>query len=308
VASAFFIVTANAWMNVPRGFQIVHGHVTHVDPLAAMFNPAWATETSHMVVGSYLATAFGVAAVYAVGMLRGRRDAYHRKAIAVALSMAAILAPLQVGVGDLLGRTVAQNQPAKLAAIEGVTQTERGAGLNAGGIPVPGHAAPVLNIKVPHLLGLLAFDQPNATVRGLNSFPKANRTPLAGPVRQAFIGMVGIGTGLVGLGLWYWLRRRRNGPGPEDRLTLVALAAAGPLAFLANELGWLVSELGRQPWVVYGVFRTSSAITTAAGLGATFTAFTLLYIGLTALTVWAVRRLSTGAADILPSTPLVVVS
>jgi cytochrome d ubiquinol oxidase subunit I len=149
----------------------------------------------------------------------------------------------------------------------------------------------VLNIKVPHLLSVLAFDKPNATVRGLDTFPKADRTPLAAPVRLAFIGMVGIGTGLVALSLWYWLRRRRNGPGPEDRLTLLALAAAGPAAFVANELGWLVSELGRQPWIVYGVFRTSSAITTSPGLGATFTAFTLLYIGLSALTIWSVRRL-----------------
>src|SRR6201986_594493 len=107
VASAFFIVTANAWMNVPRGFQIVPGRGTHVDPLAAMFNPAWATETSHMVIAAYLATAFGVASVYAVGMLRGRRDAYHRRGLALGLATAAIMAPLQLGVGDLLGRTVA---------------------------------------------------------------------------------------------------------------------------------------------------------------------------------------------------------
>jgi cytochrome d ubiquinol oxidase subunit I len=291
-ASAFFVVTANAWMNVPRGFQLVHGRVTHVDPVAAMFNPAWATETSHMILGAYLATTFGVASVYAVGMLRGRQDAYHRKAIAVALSTAAILAPLQVGVGDLLGRTVAANQPAKLAAIEGVTHTERNAGLNIGGIPIPGHPAGVFNVKVPHLLSLLAFDTPNATVRGLETFPKADRTPLAGPVRLAFIGMVGIGTGLVGLTLIYWLRRRRAGSGREYRLTLFALVVAGPLAFLANELGWLVSEFGRQPWIVYGVFRTSSAITTSPGLGVTFSAFTLLYIALSALTIWAVRRLT----------------
>ncbi|MBV8217600.1 MAG: cytochrome ubiquinol oxidase subunit I [Solirubrobacterales bacterium] len=292
VASAFFIVTANAWMNVPRGFQIVHGHVTHVDPLAAMFNPAWATETSHMVLGAYLATSFGIASVYAVGMLRGRRDSYHRKAIAVALSMAAILAPLQLAVGDLLGRTVADHQPATLAAIEGVTRTEQGAGLNIGGFPLPGHTGEVLNVKVPHVLSLLAFDNPNAPVRGLDTFPKADRTPLAPYVRLAFIAMVGIGTGLVALSLWYWLRRRRGSNGPEDRLTLAALAAAGPAAFLANEFGWLVSELGRQPWIVYGVFRTSSGITTSPGLGATFTAFTLLYIGLTALTLWAVRRIA----------------
>src|SRR5580704_5360846 len=297
VASAFFIVTANAWMNVPRGFQIVHGRVTHVDPLAVLFNAAGATETSHMVLGAYLATTFGVASVYAVGMLRGRRDAYHRKSITVALSVAAIIAPLQLGVGDLLGRTVAQHQPATLAAIEGVTHTETGAGLNVGGIPLPGHATTVFNVKVPNLLSLLAYDKPNARVRGLDTFPKADRTPLAGPTRLAFIGMVGIGTGLVLLGLWYWLRRRRNGPGPEDRFTLLALAAAGPLAFLANELGWLVSEFGRQPWVVYGVFRTSSAITTASGLGATFAGFTVLYIALSAVTVWGVRRVSTGTPE-----------
>jgi len=145
---------------------------------------------------------------------------------------------------------------------------------------------------VPHLLGLLAFDKPGATVHGLGSFPKADRAPLAGWVRLSFIGMVGIGTGLVALGVWYWLRRRRGGRGPEDRLTLLALAAAGPAAFLANELGWLVTELGRQPWVVYGVFRTSGAVTTSPGLGATFTAFTLLYIALSALVVWSARRLA----------------
>ena len=300
-ASAFFIVTANAWMNVPRGFRIAHGRVTDVHPLAAMFNPAWATETSHMVLGAYLATAFGVASVYAVGMLRGRRNAYHRKAIALGLGMAAILAPLQFGVGDLLGRTVAAHQPATLAAIEGVEHSERGAGLNVGGLPLPGHGGTVLNVRVPHLLSVLAFDQPNATVRGLDTFPKADRTPLAGPARLAFIGMVGIGTGLVALGLWYWLRRRRHGPGPEDRVTLIALAAAGPLAFVANELGWLVSEFGRQPWIVYGVFRTSSAITTAPGLGAIFTAFTLVYAGLTALTALTVRRLAAKPVEGLPA-------
>src|SRR6478672_12053620 len=164
VASAFFIVTANAWMNVPRGFQIVHGRVTHVDPLAAMFNPAWPTETSHMVLGAYLATAFGIASVYAVGMLRGRRDPYHRKAITLALATAAILAPLQVGAGDLLGRTVAHNQPAKLAAIEGQFPTERGAGLSLGSFPIPGHDRSVLNVKVPKLLSIVAFDDANAKV------------------------------------------------------------------------------------------------------------------------------------------------
>jgi cytochrome bd ubiquinol oxidase subunit I len=298
VASAFFIVTASAWMNVPRGFRLEQGRVTHVNPLAAMFNPAWATETSHMVLGAYLATAFGVASVYAVGMLRGRRDSYHRRALALGLATAAIMAPLQLGVGDLLGRTVAQNQPAKLAAIEGQYPTERGAGLSLGSFPVPGHDRAVLNVRVPKLLSVLAFDDAHAKVRGLSSFPKRDRTPLTLPVRLSFLGMVGIGTFLVALSLWYWVRRRGR-PRPEDRWTLLALAASGPLAFLANELGWLVSEFGRQPWVIYGVLRTRDAVTTASGLDVTFTGFLLLYVGLSVATVWLLRRLATGAPAFL---------
>src|SRR6201994_2633094 len=253
VGSAFFIVTANAWMNAPRGFALHHGHVTHVDPLAAMFNPAWATETSHMVLGAYLATAFGVASVYAVGMLRGRRDAYHRRGLALGLATAAVIAPLQFGVGDLLGRTVAQNQPAKLAAIEGQYPTERGAGLSLGSFPVPGHDRAVLNVRVPKVLSVLAYDDAGARVRGLASFPKADRTPLALPVRLSFLGMVGIGTYLIALSLWYWLRRAgpRRGAGPPRG----PRGPPGPLAFAANELGWMVTELGPQPWVIYGVLR-----------------------------------------------------
>src|SRR5690349_9387428 len=154
IASAFFIVTANAWMNVPRGFRLEHGRITHIDPVAALFNPAWPTETAHMVAGALLATAFGVVSVYAVGLLRGRRDAYHRRGLALGMTVAALLAPVELGVGDLLGRTVAQNQPAKLAAFEGQFQTERGAGLNLGGFPVPGHEHAVLNLEIPRVLSV----------------------------------------------------------------------------------------------------------------------------------------------------------
>jgi cytochrome bd ubiquinol oxidase subunit I len=260
-----------------------------------MFNPAWATETAHMVIGAYLATAFGVASVYAVGMLRGRRDAYHRRGLAAGLAIAAVMAPVQLGVGDLLGRTVAQNQPAKLAAIEGQYPTERGAGLSLGSFPVPGQDRSVLNIRLPKLLSVLAFDDARAKVRGLSSFPARDRTPLTLPVRLSFLGMVGIGTFLVGLTLWYWLGRSRRRR-PHGRWTLLAIASAGPLALLANELGWMVSELGRQPWAVYGVLRTRDAVTTAPGLGASFTGFTVLYGALAAGTVWLLRRLGRSSA------------
>jgi cytochrome d ubiquinol oxidase subunit I len=214
--------------------------------------------------------------------------------MALGLTLAALLAPVQLGVGDLLGRTVAQNQPAKLAAFEGQFRTARGAGLNLGGFPVPGREHAVLNLEVPDVLSVLAYDDAHAKVRGLASFPKADQTPLALPVRLSFLGMVGIGTFLIALSLWYWLRRRHR-PRPEDRWTLLAIAASGPLAFIANELGWMVTELGRQPWVIYGVLRTQDAITTAPGLGLMFTGFSLLYVGLAAMTIWLLRRLAAGA-------------
>jgi hypothetical protein len=143
----------------------------------------------------------------------------------------------------------------------------------------------VLNLKVPDLLSVLAKDDPHATIRGLSSFPKQDRTPMALPVRLSFLGMVGIGTYLIALSLWYWLRRRGR-PRPEDRLTLLAVVSSGPLAFLANELGWLSTEFGRQPWLVYNVFRTKAGITTAPGLGATFNGFTLLYMALPRRPIW----------------------
>jgi cytochrome d ubiquinol oxidase subunit I len=233
-------------------------------------------------------------------LLRGRRDGYHRRGLALGMTAAALLAPMQLGVGDLLGRTVAHNQPAKLAAIEGQYPTERGAGLSLGSFPVPGHDRAVLNVMVPKLLSVLAFDDAHAKVRGLSSFPKRDRTPLALPVRLSFLGMVGIGTFLVALSVWYWTRRRGS-PRPEDRWTMLAVAASGPLAFLANELGWLVSEFGRQPWVVYGVLRTRDAVTTASGLDVTFTGFLLLYLGLAAATVWLLRRIATGTPAALRS-------
>jgi len=294
-ASAFFVVTANAWMNDPTGFRLVHGRVSDVRPLQAMFNPTWPTETAHMILGAILATAFGVAAVYAAGMLRGRRDPYHRKALALALALGAIVAPLEVGVGDLLGRTVATHQPAKLAAMEGIWTTERGAGLNLGGFPVPGQERSIINIRIPHLLGILAYDNPEATVRGLKSFPAQDRPPAPLLIRLSFQAMVGIGTGLMLLGVWFWLAFRRGRRAVENRWLLRAIVLSGPLAFTAIELGWIVTEVGRQPWIVYGLIRTKDAVTSSPGLGYAFAGFTILYIGLAAMSTWLLRRMATGS-------------
>ena len=267
-------------MNVPRGFRVEHGQLTHIDPVAALFNPAWPTETTHMVVGALLASAFGVASVYAVGMLRGRRDAYHRRGLALGLTVATLLAPVQLGVGDLLGRTVAQNQPAKLAAFEGVAHTEHGAGFELGaGREAPGRAEhPRLrrSARDGARPGLLPARRPHAA-----GAAGAALVPRHGRDRDVPDRVVASGTGCAA---------RR-----ADRWTLLAVAASGPLAFTANELGWMVTEIGRQPWVIYGVLRTSAAITTSPGIGYAFSAFTLLYVLLSVLTIWLLRRLATGS-------------
>jgi cytochrome d ubiquinol oxidase subunit I len=293
-ASAWFVVTANAWMNAPAGFRISHGKVVDVDPLAAMFNAATPVETAHFLVSAYTATAFGVAAVYAVGLLRGRRDAYHRKALALALALATIGAPLMPVTGDLSARFVADHQPAKLAAMEALYHTERGAALRIGGLPDPASGTVRFAITIPHGLSLLVAFTPNATVRGLDSFP-ADQRPDAQVVHTAFDLMVGIGFALLGVVAWYWLwrlRARRKGETWPGRWLLRALALAGPATFLAIEAGWTVTEVGRQPWVIYGIVRTAAAITTQANLGLTFMVFNGIYVVLAVTTTWLLLRLA----------------
>jgi len=295
-ASAWFVVTANAWMNSPAGFQISHGKVINVDPLAAMFNPSTPTETIHFLVSAYTATAFGVAAVYAVGLLRGRHDAYHRKALMLALALATIGAPLMPVTGDLSARFVAEHQPAKLAAMEALFHTERGAALRIGGWPDPANGTVRYAITIPHGLSLLiAFDS-TTTVRGLDSFP-ADQRPEARVVHAAFDLMVGIGFALLAVVSWYWLwlwrihrRTERNRRFPQRLLQ--ALVLAGPATFVAIEAGWTVTEVGRQPWVIYGIVRTADAITTQPGLGVTFMVFNGIYLVLATMTTWLLLRLA----------------
>jgi cytochrome d ubiquinol oxidase subunit I len=297
-ASAFFIMTTNSWMNTPDGFNLEAaraGEIRDVDPLAAMFNPSWLPHSLHMMIAAFMAVAFGVASVYAVGMLRGRRDTYHRRALALSLALGALLAPIQIGIGDIQARRVAEKQPQKLAAFEGLWETEEGVGLNVFGIPRNNAEKNILDVKVPKVLSILAYDDPDATVRGLKSFPEDERPSNVFLVRMSWLGMVGIGTFLVLLSVWFWAYRRVRRRFPEDAWTLRAVVAAGPLTFLAVEFGWIVTEVGRQPWTIWEVVRTEDAVTTASGLGVTFTGFTLGYVLLSALTIWLLRRVATGA-------------
>jgi cytochrome d ubiquinol oxidase subunit I len=279
MASAWFVVTANAWMNQPRGFRLVDGVVTDPDPVKAMFNPATPVETTHMILAAYLVAGFGVASVYAWSWLRGRRDRYTRLGFLVPFTFAAVFALPQVVVGDWAARFLADKQPVKLAAIEGLERTQRGAPLHVGGV-----------VKIPNGLSLLAQHDPDAEVIGLDSVPPADRPPGL-PVRIAFQVMVALGTGFVALSLWYavaWWRRRDL---PRSRLFMVAALAAGPGAALALESGWIVTEVGRQPWIVYGLVRTSEAVTHASGIRYGYYALLVVYTALTAATVYVLRRL-----------------
>ncbi|MFI0350793.1 cytochrome ubiquinol oxidase subunit I [Actinomadura sp. 9N407] len=289
VASAFFVVTANAWMQQPTGFSAVDGTIVAVDPWAAMFNPATPSQTVHMILAAFMVAGFLMASVYAVAMLRGRRDRYHRLGFLIPFTVAAVITPVQIGVGDWAAHFVADNQPVKLAAMEGVFHTERAVPLHLGGVAIDGELR--YAVEIPYGLSLLAHWDPNAEIAGLNTVPEADRPPV-NIVHWAFQIMVGMGFALLALSLWlglYWWRRRTL---PRTPWFYRAAALSGVAAVLALEAGWTVTEVGRQPWIVYGVMRTSDAVNPAPGLVWGFVLVTAVYAVLTVATVYVLRRMA----------------
>lgn len=291
VASAFFVVTANAWMQQPTGFDLENGRVIAVDPWAAMFNPATPPQTVHMILAAFMVAGFGMASVYAVAMLRGRRDRYHRLGFLVPFAVAAVITPVQIGVGDWAAHFVADNQPVKLAAMEGIFETTEGAPLHLGGIVVDGEMR--YAVEVPHGLSLLAHFDPTAEIMGLNDVPEDERPPV-NVVHLAFQAMVGAGFALLGLSMWLALSWKRHRSPPETKWFWAAAALSGPLAVLALEAGWVVTEVGRQPWIVFGILRTSEAVNPAPGLLYGFLLVSAVYAVLTLATVYVLRRLARG--------------
>jgi cytochrome d ubiquinol oxidase subunit I len=289
VASAFFVVAANGWMNEPTGFHIVNGKVANVKPWAALFNSALWPEATHMILGAFIVAGCLVATPHAWALLRGRGTRYHRTGLALALTVAMVAAPVQIVAGDWAARHVAAKQPTKLAAIEGVTHTEKGAPLHIGGIYVNGEVKGA--IRIPDLLSLLAYDDPHATVRGLDAVAKADRPPV-NVVRTSFQIMVAIGFGFLGLGAWFALAWRRRRALPSSRWFLRAAIVAGPAAVVALECGWVVTEVGRQPWIVYQVMRTRDAVSDASGLRYGYFLLIAVYTVLTIATFTVLRRLA----------------
>jgi len=289
VLSGIFVVIANAWMNAPVGFDVVGGRPVNVDPLRAMLTPAAFSQTLHMTLAAYAATGLAVAGIHAFFLLRDPSHRFHRTAVALALLVGAPAAILQPLSGDLSARFVARYQPAKLAAMEGQFETERGAPLRVGGWPDEERRETRYALEIPYALSLLAFHDPQAEVKGLNAIPRRDWPPVP-IVHVAFQVMVGLGTAMALVSAWAaWVAwRRRDVAG--DRRLLRALVLVAPMGFVAIEAGWTVTEVGRQPWIIYGVMRTADAVTPMPGLVVPFVTFTVLYCFLGAIVVWLLWR------------------
>jgi cytochrome d ubiquinol oxidase subunit I len=254
-----------------------------------MMNPAALPETIHMLLAAYAATGFAVAGIHAFLLLRDRRNLFHQRALAIALLIGGVTAVLQPLSGDLLGQTVARNQPIKLAAMEGQFQTEQSAPLRIGGWPDEESATTCCALEIPYGLSLLAFHDPHATVKGLLEFPRDQWPPVA-IVHIAFQIMVAAGTAMMIVALWAaWLVWRRRSLA-DSRWFLRAVVMAAPLGFIAIETGWTVTEVGRQPWIIYGIVRTAESVTPMPGLVIPFVTFTLLYLFLAVIVVWLIAR------------------
>ena len=288
-ASGIFVVIANAWMNAPAGFELVNGRAINVDPIAAMANAAAVSQAIHMTLAAYAATGFAVAGIHAFFLLRDPANAFHRRALQIALIVGAPAAVLQPLSGDLSARHIAVHQPVKLAAAEAVFRTQPGAPLTLGGWPDVAARETRFAVEIPYALSLLAFHDPRAVVQGLDAAPPED-WPNVPAVHLSFQLMVALGTYLALVSLWVgWLAWRRRDLA-HDRWLMRAIALATPMGFIAVEAGWMVTELGRQPWVIYGVLRTADAVTPMPGLVVPFVTFTLLYCFLGVIVVWLLYR------------------
>jgi cytochrome d ubiquinol oxidase subunit I len=290
LSGSLMVISVNAWMNHPTGFRLVGGHVTDVHPLKALFGNSYLWhELVHMYIAGYIVAGFLVAGAYAIGRLRGKWGRYERTALAIPLTIAALAAPVQVLVGDWAGREVAKQQPVKLAALEGLAKTTKGADEHILGWYEDERVN--YGIAIPNLLSLLAFHNPNATVTGLDTVPK-DRQPPINVVRISFQVMVAIGTLLALLGAWMLAVRIRRKRLPESRWFYRAVALAGPASLVALVAGWVTTEVGRQPWIVYKVMLTSQAVTGAGGIVVGYVTLALVYLGVICAVIWILRRLA----------------
>lgn len=294
--SGIFVLGVNAWMQQPVGFEMEGSQVVVTDPIAIFRQPLWFYMAWHSSLACYMSVGFAVAGWYAWRLLRGAAEETARTGLVVAMLVGSVSAVLQPLSGDLLAKYVYRTQPAKFAAMEGQFETQRGAPLRIGGWPDVEDRATRGAIEVPRGLSFLAAGDFNAEVRGLNDIPRSD-WPNVEMTHLAFQIMVASGGALLAMSAWFWFAWRRTRGGLADRKWLLrALVLAAPLGFLGLEAGWFVTEVGRQPWIIVGVMRTSDAVTPAAGVTEMFLAFTALYALLGTTVVVLLRRIAMSSA------------
>jgi cytochrome bd ubiquinol oxidase subunit I len=280
-ASAVFVISANAWMNTPAGFSVVNGALSELHPFEAFANPAWAHEALHATLAAYVATGFALAGVYAAAQLRGLQSAITRRGLTLSLAVATVALPLMLVSGDWSAKTLAVQQKPKLAAMEALFKSERGAPLFLGGWPDPATGTVRFALRIPKGLSLLLHGDPDALVEGLDAFP-ADTNPDPRLVHPFFDLMVASFFIMMGPALWFWWLFWRRREAPLGKGTLRALLLASPFGLIALESGWLVTEFGRQPWVARGVMRVAQGVTTQTGITPVLCTFLVLYLVLTA--------------------------
>ncbi len=287
--SAAFITLVNSWMQMPTGFRIAHGRVTDVQPLVAMFALPWRTEVSHGTLAAYVFTGFATAGVCALAWLRGKRTPAVAAGLRVAMIVAAVAIPLQVVLGDVVARFDADHEPAKFAAMEVLRTTQHDAPMTIGGIPTA-NGDIIHAIEIPYMLSVLVAFDPHAEVTGLDRVAANDRPPIAA-THLSFDAMVGSGSTLLLIALvWFVATVRKR---QLHRVLAAAIALAAPLALVALEAGWFVTEFGRQPWIARGLLRTADAATTSPNLDVRFFGFSFMYVVLAAMCWWLLVRLGT---------------
>lgn len=288
LASGILVVSANAWMNSPAGFDFIDGQYLNIDPIAAMFNDAWLLQALHMTIAAFAATGFAVAGVHAWLIAKNENKEFHTKAFRIAMVFAAVAAVLQPISGDLSAKDVAKRQPAKLAAMEALFKTEKSAPLLIGGLPDEKNQRVHYAIELPGMLSFLVHGNFHDEVKGLDTIPVEDHPPVL-ITHIAFQIMVGIGMFMILLAILYAISIRKKS-WREQKWFLLLFAIATPLGFIAVEAGWTVTEVGRQPWIIQGIMRTSEAVTPMPGIQYWFYIYTGIYLLLSVIVLILLTR------------------
>ena len=287
--SAFFITTVNAFMNTPQGFTLENGAIKTVDPIAAMFNPAAPSKTLHVIVTAYVASALILTSIAAIQILRGKVTDYTKKGLRLAATLGLIFAVLTGVTGDVSAKFLAEYQPEKLAAIEWHFETEKGADFILFGTLDDETHEVKYEIRIPKLLSFLSFSDFNAPVIGLNEFPKDETPPLyihyLFDIKMTFVGLI---ISMTFLFVVFSIKKKNW---MHNKWLLRGLALTGPLAMINIELGWMIAEIGRQPWILRGYMKVSEGATTAKGLGGMFWLFFALYVFLGVFCTIVIRKM-----------------